>query len=59
MNPWTVTPASPPYVLAADRPYVEAWNQVIGASREGALLHLEVLPEPASGPRYASRTAQP
>jgi hypothetical protein len=53
MNPWRATPASPPYVLGVDRPYVEAWNQVIGVSRERARLRLEVLPEPASGPRDA------
>lgn len=53
MNPWTATPPSPPYVLEADRPYVESWNQVIAARRDHARLHLEVLPEPAAGPRDA------
>jgi hypothetical protein len=53
VNPWTATPASPPYVLEVDRPYVEAWNQGINAGRERTRLRLEILPEPAVGPRDA------
>jgi hypothetical protein len=53
VNPWTATPASPPYVLDTDRPYVEAWNKVRGVRRERARLRLEILPEPAVGPRGA------
>lgn len=53
LNPWKRLPASPPYVLLEDRPFVDAWNQIRAAHKPRVRLRLGVLPEPFVGPRDA------
>jgi hypothetical protein len=53
VNMWSALPLDPPYVLAEDRPHVEAWNERRGAKDERVRLQLSVWPEPFLGPRTA------
>lgn len=50
-NPWAQIPAEPPYVLAMDRAYVYAAQELQKSA--GGALHLGRMPEPRSGPRDA------
>src|SRR5437868_14852359 len=52
-NPWTALPSRPPYILKEDRPYVEAWNDTVGATREDLRLATNLLPDPFVGRRDA------
>jgi hypothetical protein len=50
-NPWIALPRRAPFILPSDRPYVDAWNELCGETKERILLRLDLLPEPFSGPR--------
>jgi hypothetical protein len=48
-NPWIQLPKQPPFVLPADRPYVDAYN--LGRKPfAGSWIHTGRLPEPRQGP---------
>lgn len=45
-NPWLQLPAEPPYVLPADRPFVDRFNE---RARDRHRIRLEIIPEPYLG----------
>jgi hypothetical protein len=46
LTPWANLPAKAPFVLAADRPFVDAFNGTAGAATR---VHTDLLPEPFVG----------
>lgn len=53
-NPWFQLPASPEFVLPADRPHVEAFNECLLPSGEKCRLNLQLYPVPWMGNRQAA-----
>jgi hypothetical protein len=49
-NPWTGLGSSAPYVMAEDKPYIEAWNKLPGVADSPFRLQLDLPPEPFVGP---------
>jgi hypothetical protein len=45
-NPWLQLPAEPPYVLSADAPFIDRFNERVGDSHR---IRPEVIPEPYLG----------
>jgi hypothetical protein len=48
-NPWLQLPASPPFVLPADRPHIEAFNNRLRPNQERCRLDLSLYPAPWMG----------
>jgi hypothetical protein len=53
-NPWLELPASPPYVLDADRLHVEAFNALVASGKPQWNLDPRLYPEPFFGNRTAN-----
>ncbi len=51
MSPWSSIPASPPFVLKCDRPFVDHFNQV--RAKDNTRIHTDLLPEPYFGNQNA------
>jgi hypothetical protein len=48
-NPWLQLPASPPFVLPADRPHIDAFNRHLRPSQGKCRLDLNLVPAPWMG----------
>lgn len=52
VNPWTAIPDQAPFVLAEDRPFVDAYNSLLGKGdkKSGYRINTDYTPEPRLGP---------
>jgi hypothetical protein len=53
-NPWSELPMIPSYVIPADRPHIEAFNDLFGGGDGNCRLDLDLFPEPFIGRRDAN-----